>query len=79
MSHEVLLRTQQQRIDNYDFKEYEMPVSQMSGPHVALADLPLAGAQTSSALLGAARMPPAAVRARAMAPGRSLPLRSTQK
>jgi uncharacterized protein (DUF885 family) len=42
MSHEVLLRTLQQRIDNYDFKEYEMPVSQMSGPHVDLADLPLA-------------------------------------
>jgi len=42
MSHEVLLRTLQQRIDDYDFKEYEMPVSQMSGPHVSLADLPLA-------------------------------------
>jgi uncharacterized protein (DUF885 family) len=42
MSHEVLLRTLQQRIDNFDFKEYEMPVSQMSGPHVGLADLPLA-------------------------------------
>jgi uncharacterized protein (DUF885 family) len=42
MSHEVLLRTLQQRIDNYDFKEYEMPVSQMNGPHVGLADLPLA-------------------------------------
>ncbi|MGA2189036.1 MAG: DUF885 domain-containing protein [Steroidobacteraceae bacterium] len=42
MSHEVLLRVLQQRIDNYDFKEYEMPVSQMQGPHVGLADLPLA-------------------------------------
>jgi len=42
MSHEVLLRTLQQRIDNYSFKEYEMPVSQMQGPHVGLADLPLA-------------------------------------
>jgi uncharacterized protein (DUF885 family) len=42
MSHEVLLRTLQQHIDNFDFKEYEMPVSQMSGPHVSLADLPLA-------------------------------------
>jgi uncharacterized protein (DUF885 family) len=42
MSHDVLLRTLQQRIDNFDFKEYEMPVSQMSGPHVSLADLPLA-------------------------------------
>ena len=41
MSHELLLRTLQQRSDNYDFKEYEMPLSQMSGPHVSLADLPL--------------------------------------
>ncbi len=42
LSHEVLERTLQQRIDNYAFKEYEMPVSQMDGPHVRLADLPLA-------------------------------------
>src|SRR5712671_5960614 len=42
LSHEVLVRALQQRIDNYGFKEYEMPVSQMTGPHVSLADLPLA-------------------------------------
>jgi uncharacterized protein (DUF885 family) len=42
LSHDVLLRTLQQRIEDYGFKEYEMPVSQMSGPHVELADLPLA-------------------------------------
>ena len=42
LSHEVLERTLQQRIDNYALKEYEMPVSQMDGPHVHLADLPLA-------------------------------------
>ena len=42
LSHNVMMRTLQQRIDNYGFKEYEMPVSQMSGPHVGLADLPLA-------------------------------------
>jgi uncharacterized protein (DUF885 family) len=42
LSHEVLLRTLRQRIDDYEFKEYEMPVSQMDGPHVHLADLPLA-------------------------------------
>src|SRR5258708_6878928 len=29
LSHEVLVRALQQRIDNYDLKEYEMPVSQM--------------------------------------------------
>jgi uncharacterized protein (DUF885 family) len=42
LSHEVLRSTLRQRIKNYDFKEYEMPVSQMDGPHVQLADLPLA-------------------------------------
>jgi len=42
LSHEVLRDTLQQLNDNYRFKEYEMPVSQMSGPHVHLADLPLA-------------------------------------
>jgi uncharacterized protein (DUF885 family) len=42
LSHDLLVRTLEQRIDDYGFKEYEMPVSQMSGPHVGLADLPLA-------------------------------------
>jgi uncharacterized protein (DUF885 family) len=42
LSHEVLRSTLRQRNDNYGFKEYEMPVSQMDGPHVRLADLPLA-------------------------------------
>jgi uncharacterized protein (DUF885 family) len=42
LSHQVLERVLEQRIANYDFKEYEMPVSQMDGPHVHLADLPLA-------------------------------------
>jgi uncharacterized protein (DUF885 family) len=42
LSHEVLGSTLRQRIRNYDFKEYEMPVSQMDGPHLKLADLPLA-------------------------------------
>lgn len=42
LSHEVLVRTLEQRMKNYDFKEYEMPLSQMDGPHVHLADLPLA-------------------------------------
>jgi uncharacterized protein (DUF885 family) len=42
LSHDVMIRTLQQRIDDFGFKEYEMPVSQMSGPHVGLADLPLA-------------------------------------
>jgi uncharacterized protein (DUF885 family) len=42
LSHEVLRSTLRQRIRNYDFKEYEMPVNQMDGPHLKLADLPLA-------------------------------------
>jgi uncharacterized protein (DUF885 family) len=41
LSHDLLIRTLQQRLDDYGFKEYEMPVSQMSGPHTQLADLPL--------------------------------------
>ncbi|MGB6309514.1 MAG: DUF885 domain-containing protein [Steroidobacteraceae bacterium] len=42
LSHEVLRSTLRQRIANYGFKEYEMPVNQMDGPHQRLADLPLA-------------------------------------
>jgi uncharacterized protein (DUF885 family) len=42
LSHQVLQRTLKQRIANYGFKEYEMPVSQMDGPCTHLADLPLA-------------------------------------
>jgi uncharacterized protein (DUF885 family) len=42
LSHELLVRTLRQRIANHDFQEYEMPVNQMDGPHVHLADLPLA-------------------------------------
>jgi uncharacterized protein (DUF885 family) len=42
LSHQVMLHILQQRARNYEFKEYEMPVSQMDGPCVHLADLPLA-------------------------------------
>ncbi len=42
LSHDLMKRILEQRIANYGFKEYEMPVSQMDGPHVHLADLPLA-------------------------------------
>jgi uncharacterized protein (DUF885 family) len=42
LSHDLLMRLLEQRIADYGFHEYEMPVSQMSGPHVGLADLPLA-------------------------------------
>src|SRR5262249_2247468 len=38
----VMARVLEQRIADYGFKEYEMPVNQMNGPHVHLADLALA-------------------------------------
>lgn len=41
LSHDLLIRVLQQRLDDYDLKEYEMPVDQMNGVHTALADLPL--------------------------------------
>ena len=41
VSHELMARTLEQRNDDYAFKDYEMPLSQMSGPHTFLADLPL--------------------------------------
>jgi uncharacterized protein (DUF885 family) len=41
LSHDLLSRVLQQRIDDYDLKEYEMPVDQMNGVHTGLADLPL--------------------------------------
>ena len=41
LSHDLLVRSLQQRIDDYELKDYEMPVDQMSGPHTGLADLPL--------------------------------------
>jgi uncharacterized protein (DUF885 family) len=42
LSHEVLVRALRQRNANFGFKEYEMPVNQMDGPHLRLADIPLA-------------------------------------
>ncbi len=42
LSHELMQRSLEQGVANYNFKEYEMPVSQMDGPHTGLADLPLA-------------------------------------
>ncbi len=42
LSHDLLIRVLQQRIADYDLKEYEMPINQQSGIHTNLADLPLA-------------------------------------
>lgn len=41
LSHDLLVRVLQQRIADFDLKEYEMPVSQQGGVHTGLADLPL--------------------------------------
>ena len=41
LSHELMARVLQQRIDDFNLKEYEMPVNQMNGVHTSLADLPL--------------------------------------
>jgi len=40
LSHDMLIRVLQQRIADFDLKEYEMPVNQMNGIHTSLADLP---------------------------------------
>ena len=41
LSHDLLIRVLQQRIADFDLKEYEMPVNQFNGVHTFLADLPL--------------------------------------
>jgi len=39
-SHDLLQRTLQEQIDDFDLKDYEMPMSSMGGAHTQLADLP---------------------------------------
>jgi uncharacterized protein (DUF885 family) len=41
LSHDLLARVLQQRIADFGFKEYEMPINQQNGIHTRLADLPL--------------------------------------
>ncbi len=41
LSHDLMVRVLQQRITDYDLKEYEMPINQQNGVHTSLADLPL--------------------------------------
>jgi uncharacterized protein (DUF885 family) len=41
LSHDLLIRVLQQRVADYDLKEYEMPINQQNGVHTSLADLPL--------------------------------------
>jgi uncharacterized protein (DUF885 family) len=41
LSHQVMQRALKQRMANFKFKEYEMPVNHMEGPQTRLADMPL--------------------------------------
>jgi uncharacterized protein (DUF885 family) len=41
LSHDLMVRTLEQRIADYGFKDWEMPVDQMDGAPTDLADLPL--------------------------------------
>jgi len=41
LSHDLLIRVLEQRIADFDLKEYEMPINQQNGIHTGLADLPL--------------------------------------
>ena len=41
LSHDLLIRVLQQRIDDFNLKEYEMPINQQNGIQTMLADLPL--------------------------------------
>ena len=40
LSHDILVRGLEQRVAEFQFKEYEMPVNQFTGIHTTLADLP---------------------------------------
>lgn len=42
LSHDLLIRVLQQRIADYNLKEFEMPINQQNGIHTNLADLPQA-------------------------------------
>src|SRR3954465_11123580 len=41
LSHDLLVRVLEQRIADFELKEYEMPINQQNGIHTNLADLPL--------------------------------------
>ena len=41
LSHDVMVRVLQQRVADFNLKEYKMPVNQQNGIHTSLADLPL--------------------------------------
>ena len=59
LSHDLLIRVLQQRIADYDLKEYEMPINQQNGIHTSLADLPLVRAVRFRQALRGLHCPPA--------------------
>src|SRR5215467_12657118 len=42
LSHDLMVRVLEQRITDFDLREYEMPINQQGGIHTSLADLPQA-------------------------------------
>jgi uncharacterized protein (DUF885 family) len=42
LSHDLMVRVLEQRITDFNLKEYEMPINQQGGIHTSLADLPQA-------------------------------------
>jgi uncharacterized protein (DUF885 family) len=42
LSHDLLIRVLEQRVADFNLREYEMPINQQQGIHTGLADLPLA-------------------------------------
>jgi len=41
LSHDLMIRVLEQRLADFNLKEYEMPINQQNGIHTELADLPL--------------------------------------
>jgi uncharacterized protein (DUF885 family) len=41
LSHDLMVRVLEQRITDFELKEYEMPINQQNGIHTGLADMPL--------------------------------------
>jgi len=41
LSHDLMVRVLQQRITDFNLKEFEMPINQQNGIHTGLADMPL--------------------------------------
>jgi uncharacterized protein (DUF885 family) len=41
LSHDLMVRVLEQRIADFNLKEYEMPINQQGGIHTSLADMPL--------------------------------------